>query len=257
MAKKITINDDIDIEELFRNASPGTFTPNGPQSERASLSEHDRLKRIRARFSEAMGDGSTDSPVVIEDNELQSDSGHLTVMATMGPLPKVVPCSSEQTNPGETNTDIINQEKSTEPFPIGKEKDVQAKTTATIATETADVAEPIIVNQMTSTVDVTNPTEAGCHSSPSDVEAKSPKITRISGKMRRATRDEFCGIFTRKVNTKGGSPITIAPDILKTAYLICAKSGNYRSCPTYVINNILRAFFDDMAEEIKSWPMPE
>lgn len=87
--------------------------------------------------------------------------------------------------------------------------------------------------------------------------ARLPKPTRISGRMRRASRDEFCGTYTRKVDTKGGSPITIAPDILKMAHVICAKSGNYKSCPTYVINNILRAVFEDMTDEIKSWPMPE
>lgn len=100
-------------------------------------------------------------------------------------------------------------------------------------------------------------TEAKQETSVEEQSGKSPKSTRISGRMRRASRDEFCGTYTRKVDTKGGSPITIASDILKMAHVICAKSGNYKSCPTYVINNILRTVFEDMADEIKSWPMPE
>lgn len=100
-------------------------------------------------------------------------------------------------------------------------------------------------------------TEADKEIAVNEQSEKSPKASRISGRMRRANRDEFCGTYTCKVDTKGGSPITIAPDILKMAHVICAKSGNYKSCPTYVINNILRAVFEDMADEIKSWPLPE
>ena len=122
------------------------------------------------------------------------------------------------------------------------------------STTVAKTATPVAP---TETVTTDKVTEAKQESAIGEQSAKSPKPTRISGRMRRASRDEFCGTYTRKVDTKGGSPITIAPDILKMAHVICAKSGNYKSCPTYVINNILRAVFEDMADEIKSWPLPE
>lgn len=134
------------------------------------------------------------------------------------------------------------------------------------ATQTIDVTETIesitmaktdIPIATTTTVTTNKVTEAKQETVIEEQLAKSPKASRISGRMRRANRDEFCGTYTRKVDTKGGSPINIAPDILKMAHVICAKSGNYKSCPTYVINNILRAVFEDMADEIKSWPLPE
>lgn len=133
-------------------------------------------------------------------------------------------------------------------------------------TQTIDVTETVESSTMAKTVTPIKTTimsvsdkatSADKETTVDDQSARLPKSTRISGRMRRASRDEFCGTYTRKVDTKSGSPITIAPDILKMAHVICAKSGNYKSCPTYVINNILRAVFEDMADEIKSWPMPE
>ncbi|MCC2779699.1 DUF3408 domain-containing protein [Parabacteroides distasonis] len=151
------------------------------------------------------------------------------------------------------------------------DKAVVATETAVTATTdksatTVEVTETIESSTMAKTVTpvtttITNEadiaTEADKGTAVNEQSEKSPKTSRVSGRMRRASRDEFCGTYTRKVDTKGGSPITIAPDILKMAHVICAKSGNYKSCPTYVINNILRAVFEDMADEIKSWPLPE
>nr|WP_288927516.1 hypothetical protein [uncultured Akkermansia sp.] len=134
------------------------------------------------------------------------------------------------------------------------------------ATQTIDETEPIESTTMAKTVTPIKTTitsvsdkvtKADKETTVDEQSARLLRSTRISGKMRRANRDEFCGTYTRKVDTKGGSPITISPDILKMAHTICAKSGNYKSCSTYVINNILRAVFEDMADEIKSWPMPE
>lgn len=145
------------------------------------------------------------------------------------------------------------------------DKAVVATETAVTAT-TVDVTETVESTTMTKSARPVTPAETVTTDKVTDTthetaigeqSAKSLKSTRISGRMRRASRDEFCGTYTRKVDTKGGSPITIASDILKMAHVICAKSGNYKSCPTYVINNILRTVFEDMADEIKSWPMPE
>ncbi len=130
-------------------------------------------------------------------------------------------------------------------------------TTIDKAIESAQTVESTTMAKTDTTIATTIMSEADNVTTAEEQSSKSPKASRISGRMRRASRDEFCGTYTRKVDTKGGSPITIAPDILKMAHVICAKSGNYKSCPTYVINNILRAVFEDMADEIKSWPMPE
>ncbi len=150
--------------------------------------------------------------------------------------------------------------------PKSDDNNMNSDTTMDNTIETVKTVEPVESTTMDKAITPVTPaetvttnkvTEAKPESAIGEQSAKSPKSTRISGRMRRASRDEFCETYTCKVDTKGGSPITIAPDILKMAHVICAKSGNYKSCPTYVINNILRTVFEDMADEIKSWPMPE
>lgn len=80
-----------------------------------------------------------------------------------------------------------------------------------------------------------------------------PRNTRISFKMREATRKGFCEDYTRKVDTKGGKPITIAPGLLERLQTLCVLSGDYRSCPTYIINNVIGEFLDLVEPEAKKW----
>lgn len=80
-----------------------------------------------------------------------------------------------------------------------------------------------------------------------------PRTTRISFKMREATRKGFCDDYTRKVDTKGGKPITIAPGLLERLQTLCVLSGDYRSCPTYIINNVIGEFLDLVEPEAKKW----
>lgn len=77
--------------------------------------------------------------------------------------------------------------------------------------------------------------------------------TRISAKMRRATLGEFHDSYLIKTSTKDGSPITIAPDLIKMAYRICALSGDHKARPTYLINNLLREIFKEMESDISEW----
>jgi len=77
--------------------------------------------------------------------------------------------------------------------------------------------------------------------------------TRISAKMRRATLGEFHDSYLIKTSTKDGSPITIAPDLIKMAYRICALSGDHKARPTYLVNNLLREIFKEMEPDISEW----
>ena len=77
--------------------------------------------------------------------------------------------------------------------------------------------------------------------------------TRISTKMRRATLGEFHDSYLIKTSTKDGSPITIAPDLIKMAYRICALSGDHKARPTYHINNLQREIFKEMEPDISQW----
>lgn len=81
----------------------------------------------------------------------------------------------------------------------------------------------------------------------------STKPLRISAKMRRASRQEFHDLYLVKTDTKEGSPITIAPDLLKRAYRICRLSGDHRARPTYLINNLLREFLDTIEPDTAGW----
>ena len=56
-----------------------------------------------------------------------------------------------------------------------------------------------------------------------------------------------------KTSTKDGSPITIAPDLIKMAYRICALSGDHKARPTYLINNLLREIFKELEPDISEW----
>lgn len=114
------------------------------------------------------------------------------------------------------------------------------------ATEATDTAKVIDVTTEESTVEP-KPEQAD------DPPASTAKPTRISAKMRRATRAEFCAAYTGKVNTKGGKPIAIVPTIMERLYRLGNLSGDRNACPTYIINNLLSEFLDAVEPEARKW----
>lgn len=86
-----------------------------------------------------------------------------------------------------------------------------------------------------------------------DKKPSQKKPTRISARMRRAKLADFHDTYLVKTSTKDGSPITIAPDLIKMAYRICALSGDHKARPTYLINNLLREIFKVMEPDISEW----
>ncbi len=79
------------------------------------------------------------------------------------------------------------------------------------------------------------------------------KATRISARMCRASRQEFHDAYLVKTDTKGGKPITISADLIKRLYRICARSGDYRACPTYLVNNLLMEILDVIEPDTEGW----
>lgn len=138
--------------------------------------------------------------------------------------------------------------------PVAKSENEEVIET-TNATMTADAA---IVNNM---AEVTNAevepmkknSESKNEPPPQTPQPATPKASRISAKMRKATRDEFHDAYLVKTDTKGGSPITIAPDVLQFAYRVCSVSGDHRARPTYLINNLLREIFKGLEADIQEW----
>lgn len=111
------------------------------------------------------------------------------------------------------------------------------------------------VTEVDKTTDVTNINHEEV-TTPKSIERKAtspPRTTRVSFKMREATRKGFCEDYTRKFVTKGGKPITIAPDLLERLQNLCVLSGDFKSCPTYIINNLIREFLDIVEPEAKKW----
>lgn len=125
------------------------------------------------------------------------------------------------------------------------------------AAETTDVAKVTEVTEVT----IADKVNDSPKSEVSDSNRNSPckeqpvpmKATRISAKMRKATRSEFCGAYTGKADTKNGKPISIAPSIMERLYRLCSLSGDRNACPTYVINNLLLEFLDVVEPEAKKW----
>lgn len=180
----------------------------------------------------------------------KSDSGQATIMTKVEDTPQSGITKSEEPPASQPQPKVTPALKKTavakskeepktpdNPIPVTKKKtdtltDVNIVTDVTVMTST-DMA-------------VTQPDDA-------NVTPVSPKATRISAKMRRASRKEFHDTYLVKTDTKGGKPITIAPDIVERAYRICARSGDYRTCPTYLFNNLLREAIDAIEPDTESW----
>lgn len=147
------------------------------------------------------------------------------------------------------NLNIIGDE---DDAPKKEEKSAPSDNKATTATGVAKVSDA------TDTTKVSDATVEEVANEPVSEQADKPspqtaKATRISAKMRRATRAEFCAAYTGKVNTKGGKPIAIVPTIMDRLYRLCSLSGDRDACPTYIINNLLSEFLDAVEPETKKW----
>lgn len=126
-----------------------------------------------------------------------------------------------------------------------RESDSTSATKSALSTNATIMTEVNMVNEVSG---VNTEEEVSTDKKPSQ-----KKPTRISAKMRRATLGDFHDSYLVKTSTKDGSPITIAPDLIKMAYRICALSGDHKARPTYLINNLLREIFKEMEQDISEW----
>ena len=116
-----------------------------------------------------------------------------------------------------------------------------------------DISVPTEVITATDTTIMTTTDKAEAQPNVADTPAVTGKATRISAKMRRASRQEFHDAYLVKTDTKGGKPITISANLIKRLYRICARSGDYRACPTYLVNNLLMEILDIIEPDIEGW----
>ena len=134
---------------------------------------------------------------------------------------------------------------------VAAEEMAERESDSTSATKSALSTNATIMTEVDTVNEVCDVNEE--ETEPIDKKQPKKKSTRISARMRRATLGEFHDSYLVKTSTKDGSPITIAPDLIKMAYRICALSGDHKARPTYLINNLLREIFKEMEPDISEW----
>ena len=128
---------------------------------------------------------------------------------------------------------------------------------STMLTDAAIIVNTTNANTMTAVSNEITEDELTKEAAPSEKAppVSTAKPSRVSAKMRRATRAEFCAAYTGKVDTKKGKPIAITVSNMKRLHRLCSLSGVHNACPTYIINNLLSEFLDAVEPESKHWGM--
>lgn len=178
------------------------------------------------------------------------DSDQVTIMTKMGnPSQQNVTASEDTPTVKTASTSNPTQAES---LLHQKGTDVTASDTAPVETMN-DIGVPTGVITATDTTIMTTTYKAEAQPNVADTPAVTGKATRISAKMRRASRQEFHDSYLVKTDTKGGKPITISANLIKRLYRICARSGDYRACPTYLVNNLLMEILDIIEPDTEGW----
>lgn len=179
----------------------------------------------------------------------KSDSGQATIMTKVESTPNPEPLKSEKPPKNEAQTKPVVIPKKTAPPKVKEE----IKTPDTPPEEsTKEVETPTEVMTVTKTTIMTASDKGESRQKTADATTTT-KATRISAKMRRASRQEFHDAYLVKTDTKGGKPIIISDGLIKRLYRICARSGDYHACPTYLVNNLLMEILDIIEPDTEGW----
>ena len=180
----------------------------------------------------------------------KSDSDQVSIMTEMGnPSQQNVTASEDVPMVKEASSDKFMQMKSPS---LPKETDLMITDNDPVVT-VKEISVSTEVITATDTTIMTTTDKAEAQPNVADTPAVTTKATRISAKMRRASRQEFHDVYLVKTDTKGGKPITISADLIKRLYRICARSGDYRACPTYLVNNLLAEILDIIEPDTEGW----
>lgn len=194
-------------------------------------------KRRKSRGTSDSKSSKPDSDQVTIMTEMENPSQQNVTASEDMPTVKTASTS----NP--TQTELLLHQKGT---------DLTAPDTAPVETVN-DIGVPTQVITATDTTIMTTTDKAEAQPNVADTPAVTGKATRISAKMRRASRQEFHDAYLVKTDTKGGKPITISANLIKRLYRICARSGDYRACPTYLVNNLLMEILDIIEPDTEGW----
>ena len=194
-------------------------------------------KRRKSRGTSDSKSSKPDSDQVTIMTEMENPSQQNVTASEDMPTVKTASTS----NP--TQAELLLHQKGT---------DLTAPDTAPVETVN-DIGVPTQVITATDTTIMTTTDKAEAQPNVADTPAVTGKSTRISAKMRRASRQEFHDAYLVKTDTKGGKPITISANLIKRLYRICARSGDYRACPTYLVNNLLMEILDIIEPDTEGW----
>lgn len=194
-------------------------------------------KRRKSRGTSDSKSSKPDSDQVTIMTEMENPSQQNVTASEDMPTVKTASTS----NP--TQAELLLHQKGT---------DLTAPDTAPVETVN-DIGVPTQVITATDTTIMTTTDKAEAQPNVADTPAVTGKATRISAKMRRASRQEFHDAYLVKTDTKGGKPITISANLIKRLYRICARSGDYRACPTYLVNNLLMEILDIIEPDTEGW----
>lgn len=186
----------------------------------------------------------------LDSKSSKPDSDQVTIMTEMGnPLQQNVTASEDTPTVKTASTSNPTQAES---LLHQKGTTLTASDTTTVETVN-DIGVPTGVITATDTTIMTTTDKAEAQPNVADAPAVTGKATRISAKMRRASRQEFHDTYLVKTDTKGGKPITISANLIKRLYRICARSGDYRACPTYLVNNLLMEILNIIEPDTEGW----
>lgn len=194
-------------------------------------------KRRKSRGTSDSKSSKPDSDQVTIMTEMENPSQQNVTASEDMPTVKTASTS----NP--TQAELLLHQKGT---------DLTAPDTAPVETVN-DIGVPTQVITATDTTIMTTTDKAEAQPNVADTPAVTGKASRISAKMRRASRQEFHDAYLVKTDTKGGKPITISANLIKRLYRICARSGDYRACPTYLVNNLLMEILDIIEPDTEGW----
>lgn len=180
----------------------------------------------------------------------KSDSDQDNIMTEMGNPSQQNVTASE----GVSMDKVAYSDKTMQTKSPSLKKEIGLTVPDNVHVETVnDIGVPTEVITATDTTIMTTPDKSEAQSNVTDTPAVMGKATRISAKMRRASREEFHDAYLVKTDTKGGKPITISANLIKRLYRICARSGDYRACPTYLVNNLLMEILDIIEPDTEGW----
>lgn len=237
--EKITLTDDEFFREIFGDNCPEAFKPKAGEIKSAPNIYPDKeVPSTTPKRTSKRSQTTASKPTKKEMEGMDYDSIKEDILGIKDEIP----------NSEKDEAAISDTEKSA--------GDNAADATQTIEANKVDKATMASeVNEATEANDKKDVGNSIENEISSQTLSQSPpaKVSRVSAKMRRASRQEFHDAYLVKTGTKGGSPITIAPDVINKAYWICSLSGNHRARPTYLINNLLREFFKTIEADMAEW----